>query len=300
MTLSIVFADFNFVELTIFVHGPFPYCPSNSFQALSPNRKTTQKPPTKPTFSSHHRPPPSLENPNPPYSASSVPKYGAVYSRRVVVVSSPSAAEECFTKNDVVLANRPPLLMSKHLGYNYTTMVTTPYGDHWRNLRRIGAIEIFSTTRLTMFLGIRQDGIKRMLVKLSRSSVQDFANVELGSVFSDMTFNIIMRMVAGKRYYGDDVTDEEEALRFRKNATEASSYGGAVHPGEFLPILNWFVKEGYEKKMKRIAKAMDELLQGLIDEHRSEKESRNTMIGHLLSLQSRSPSTTLTKLSNGS
>lgn len=129
-----------------------------------------------------------------------------------------------------------------------------------------------------------------MLVKLSRSSAQGFAKVELRSMFSEMTFNMVMRMVAGKRYYGqDDLSDEEEALRFRTTLKEASTYGGAVNPGDFLPILNWFVKEGYEKKVKRIASAMDELLQGLIDEHRSDKESRNTMIGHLLSLQQSQP-----------
>nr|TKR78881.1 cytochrome P450 family protein [Populus alba] len=32
-------------------------------------------------------------------------------SRRLLVVSSPSIAEECFTKNDVVFANRPRLLI---------------------------------------------------------------------------------------------------------------------------------------------------------------------------------------------
>ncbi|EXB59546.1 Isoflavone 2'-hydroxylase [Morus notabilis] len=221
-------------------------------------------------------------------------KYGPVFSlwfgsRRVVVVSSPSAVTECFTKNDVVLANRPPLLMSKHLGYNYTTMASSPYGDHWRNLRSIGAINIFSASRLTTFLGIRRDEIKRLLVKLSRNSMDGFARVELKSMFSEMTFNIIMRTVAGKRYYGDDVTDEDEAARFRKIMKEASAYGGAVNPGDFLPILNLFVKEGYEEKVKRIAKAADSFLQGLIDEHRIKKESRNTMIGHLLSLEESQP-----------
>ncbi|GMN34487.1 hypothetical protein TIFTF001_004710 [Ficus carica] len=221
-------------------------------------------------------------------------KYGPVFSlwfgsRLVVVVSSPSVVEECFTKNDIVLANRPPLLLTKHLGYNQTTVSTAPYGDHWRNLRRIGAIEIFSASRLKMFSGIRRDETKRLLIKLSRNSLEDFAKVELKSMLSEMTFNIIMRMVAGKRYYGDDVTDEEEALKFRKIMTEAVAYAGVQNPGDFFPILNWFGKEGYEKKVRRLANRTDAFLQGLIDEHRSRNVSRNTMIDHLLSLQESQP-----------
>jgi isoflavone 2'-hydroxylase len=149
-------------------------------------------------------------------------KYGHIFSLRfgsrlVVIVSSPSAVEECFTKNDIVLANHPPSLMAKIVGYKQTTVVASPYGDHWRNLRRISALEIFSTTRLNMLLGIRRDEIKHLLRKLGRNSCQDFAKVELKSMFSELTFNIIMRMVAGKRYYGygEDVKDEEEARQFR-------------------------------------------------------------------------------------
>ena len=89
-------------------------------------------------------------------------KYGNIFSLQfgsqlVVIVSSPSAVEECFTKNDIVLANRPRLLVGKHLGYNHTVVSTASYGDHWRNLRRISALEIFSTNRLNMFLGIRRE-----------------------------------------------------------------------------------------------------------------------------------------------
>ncbi|PON49943.1 Cytochrome P450, E-class, group I [Parasponia andersonii] len=227
-------------------------------------------------------------------------KYGQVFSLhfgscRVVVVSSPSAVEECFTKNDIVLANRPRLLMGKHLGYNYTTVVQSPYGDHWRNLRRIGAIEIFSSSRLKTFLGIRRDEIKRLLCKLSRNSLRGddgFAKVEMKSMFSELTFNIIMRMVAGKRYYGDEVSDVEEARKFRMIMKEAFTYGGAANPADFLPVLNWFGNEGnYEKRVKRLAKSIDAFLQGLIDEHRtsSTRGKNSTMIDHLLSLQESQP-----------
>ncbi|KAL5556878.1 hypothetical protein UlMin_039114 [Ulmus minor] len=222
-------------------------------------------------------------------------KYGAVFylwfgSRRVVVVSSPSAVEECFTKNDIVLANRPRFLMGKYLNYNYTTVAVAPYGDHWRNLRRIGTVEIFSSNRLNLFLDIRRDEIKRLLIKIYKKSILGFEKVELKSIFSELTFNIMMRMVAGKRYYGDDVTDEEEARRFKETMTEAFSYSGGANLGDFLPILNCIGWDGYEKKVKEISEKMDLILQGLIDEIRSGRlENRNTMVDHLLSLQESQP-----------
>ncbi|KAL5753057.1 hypothetical protein ACOSP7_023233 [Xanthoceras sorbifolium] len=224
-------------------------------------------------------------------------KYGPIFSLRfgshlVVVVSSASAAEECFTKNDIVLANRPKLLIGKHIHYNHTTLVQAPYGDHWRNLRRITAIEVLSSHRLNTFLSIRRDEIKRLLEKLSRASRQGFSKVELKTMFSELTFNVMMRMVAGKRYYGDDVEDEEEANRFRKIVKEAAAYGGASNPGDFLPILNWIDGGNFMNKVASLSKRIDEFLQGLINEHRSKKvglENTNTMIGHMLSLQESQP-----------
>ncbi|GLT69338.1 hypothetical protein SLA2020_414960 [Shorea laevis] len=193
-------------------------------------------------------------------------KYGQIFSLQfgsclVVIVSSPSAVEECFTKNDVVLANRPRFLAGKHLGYNNTTVTTSPYGDHWRNLRRITSLEIFSTNRLNMFLGIRRDEIKRLLIKLGR-----------------------------KRYYGygEDVKDEEEARQFREIMREASANGGASNPAEFVPILRWIDHGGLEKRMMKLAKKTDAFLQGLVDEKKGEEEG-NTMIHHMLSLQKSQP-----------
>ncbi|KAI7984569.1 Cytochrome P450 81Q32 [Camellia lanceoleosa] len=212
-------------------------------------------------------------------------------SRLVVVVSSPSAAEECFTKNDVVLANRPRLIIGKYFGYNYTSIGASSYGDHWRNLRRLMALEIFSTSRLNGFLSIRRDEIKLLLRRLYRNSSHDFARVELKSKFSELTFNIMMRMIAGKRYYGEDdeeLSNNEEAKEFREIVRQAFEYAGASYPGDFLPVLRWIDYQSFEKNLGRLYKKMDAFLQGLIDEHRRDK-SKNTMIDHLLSLQESQP-----------
>ncbi|CAL5422113.1 unnamed protein product [Camellia sinensis] len=212
-------------------------------------------------------------------------------SRLVVVVSSPSAVEECFTKNDVVLANRPRFTTGKYFGYNYTSIGASNYGDHWRNLRRLMALEILSTSRLNSFLSIRRDEIKHLLRRLYRNSSRDFARVALKSKFSELTFNIIMRMIAGKRYYGDDdeeLSNNEEAKEFREIMRQAFEYSGASYPGDFLPVLKWIDYQSFEKNLGRLHKKMDAFLQRLIDEHRRDK-SKNTMIDHLLSLQESQP-----------
>lgn len=116
-------------------------------------------------------------------------------------------------------------------------------------------------------------------------------------MFSDLTFNTIMRMVAGKRYYGDDadVTDVEEARRLRDVIKEISSFGlGSKESnlGDHVPLFRWIDYNGYQKRLREVGKKMDELFQGLIDEHRYKKERlerTNTLIDHLLESQKSQP-----------
>ncbi|CAA7032569.1 unnamed protein product [Microthlaspi erraticum] len=190
-------------------------------------------------------------------------------NRVAFVVSTFSLAEECFTKNDIVMADRPKFTFGRLVEYNCTTMATTSYGDHWRNLRRIGAIEIFSSLRLDSFLSIR------------------FAKVELRSLFGNFNINNILRMIAGKRFYGDGAEQDDEAKRVRQLLDEAVSSAGVGHASDYVPILRWFTS--YERGVKKLAVRVDEFLQGLVDEKRAQKEKGNTMIDHLLALQETEP-----------
>ncbi|KAF7849468.1 hypothetical protein BT93_L0762 [Corymbia citriodora subsp. variegata] len=224
--------------------------------------------------------------------------YGPVLSLRfgacpVIIVSSASIAEECFTQNDVVLANRPPSLVNKHLGYNYSTIMAAPYGDHWRNLRRICTAEIFSSHRLNVSLGIRKDEVKRLLRKLLLCrSGGSFTSVELRVALTELTFNVIMRIMAGKRYYGEDVSHVEEAVKFRDMMREILRHSGRSYAGDYLPPLRWIDYDGYMNRMSKLGKMTDEFLQGLIDEHRkkdSKEEEEKSMIDHLLVKQASQP-----------
>ncbi|XP_023513121.1 cytochrome P450 81D11-like [Cucurbita pepo subsp. pepo] len=217
--------------------------------------------------------------------------YGDIFSLRfgsrlVVVVSSPSLVQECFTMNDIVLANRPLLGTGKHLAYNHTTMAVAPYGDHWRNLRRIGALEIFSTSRLNLFMGIREDEVKCLMLRLRGSSSEEFTLVEPETMFLDLMYNVIMRMVAGNKPYEHDKGRSRE---FRELVTKIMAVGGTTNPGDFIPILNWIDPTGLEKKIMKLGQKMDELLQELVDGIRYQKGAGNTMIHRLLHLQKNEP-----------
>ncbi|KAG9135845.1 hypothetical protein Leryth_002562 [Lithospermum erythrorhizon] len=219
-------------------------------------------------------------------------EYGPIFSlsfgsRLVVVVSNPSAVEECFMKNDIIFANRPSTLAGKYIGYNESNLAGLPYGDEWRNLRRLAAEEIFSPTRLKNFQSIRQDETKRLLQSLFESSKQMSSfKVELKSKFSEMTFNVILRMIAGKRYFGDE-SNKQEAKKLRVLINDLFEQADASNPEDLLPFLQWIDFRGLEKSLAMLGKKLDGFFQELVDEHR--KEKRNTMISHLLALQESDP-----------
>ncbi|KAL7245346.1 hypothetical protein ACSBR2_000635 [Camellia fascicularis] len=228
-------------------------------------------------------------------------RYGPVLllrfgSRRVLLVASPSAAEECFTQNDIVFANRPRLLVGKHLGYNFTSMAWAPYGDHWRNLRRIASLELLSSHRLQILSHIRVDEIQSLIHRLYKdSAVNPDQAVNMKSAFFELTFNVMTRMIAGKRYYGEGVENSDEAKRFQEIVSETGQLGAEKNVGDFFPFVRWFGIKGSEKKLIDLHEKRDKFMQDLIEQHRSNEsgfgggERKRTMIEILLSLHDTEP-----------
>ncbi|XP_047953596.1 cytochrome P450 81Q32-like [Salvia hispanica] len=218
-------------------------------------------------------------------------KYGAVLSlkfglRRVLLITSPSAAEECFTTNDVVFANRPSTLSTKHFSYNNTTLSIAPYGPLWRNLRRLAALHIFSPARVAAFSATRRTELTLFIKDLGRDPSTP---VDLKSKFIELAFNVLSMTIAGKRYYGENVGDAAEARRVRFIMREMLEHSGNANLGDLLPFLQWFDFQGLEKRFADLMKKLDKFMQELVDERRSGAASSGTMIDHLLSLQEEEP-----------
>ncbi|XP_073005917.1 cytochrome P450 81Q32-like [Typha latifolia] len=125
------------------------------------------------------------------------------------------------------------------------------------------------------------------------SNVSTFAKVELKSRLFELSLNVMMRMMAGKRYCGEEGEGSDSARRFRGVVEELFARAGASSLSDFLPILGFF--RGVNREMKRLSAAIDEFSQRLIDEERRENKDKGgerkkkTMIADLLSLQETDP-----------
>ncbi|XP_042483811.1 cytochrome P450 81Q32-like [Macadamia integrifolia] len=213
-------------------------------------------------------------------------------SRRVLLVSSPSAAEECFTTNDIVFANRPRFLSGKYLGFDYTVLALAPYGQHWRNLRRLTTLEIFSSTRLQMFSKTRTNEVHSLLQRLLAIAGNSSETQDMKSMFFELTLNNMMMMIAGKRYYGDNVGVLDKAKHFQELVEEIFGAGGVSNIEDFLPLLKWVNFNGLEKKLVRLQKKRDQFMKELIEEHRmarTQSKDEKSLLDVLLSLQEDDP-----------
>ena len=108
----------------------------------------------------------------------------------------------------------------------------------------------------------------------------------------------MLRTIAGKRYYGKEVVDQE-AKQFQIIMREVIELQGSSNLNDFLPVLQWVDFQGLEKRMVILKKKMDMFFQNLVDEHKRMRSSASsqsvnevtkmTLIDVMLSLQEIEP-----------
>ncbi|KAI3451538.1 hypothetical protein Pfo_008203 [Paulownia fortunei] len=175
-------------------------------------------------------------------------KYGPVFTirlgvYRVLVVSSWELAKELFTTCDVAVSSRPRLRAAKHLGYNFAVFGFSPYGAYWRELRKLVSVELLLSRRMELLSHIRVSETMQSINELyklweEKKDGSGSVMVNMKQWFGDL--NVVLRMVAGKRFHGGRA-DAEETRRCR---------------------------ERHEKKMKETAKELDRIVGGWLAEHR--------------------------------
>ncbi|KAM0967884.1 hypothetical protein ACFX2A_016611 [Malus domestica] len=211
-------------------------------------------------------------------------KYGPLYTIRLgvypsLVISSSEIAKECFTTNDLKVNSRPKMAVVDHIGYNYAMFGFAPSGPYWREIRKITTLELLSNRRVELLKHIRVSEVTTFLKELhetwstrKKQSSKSGVVVELKQWFGDMSLNVIVRMVAGKRYsVAADEDEKKEALRVQNALREFFHFVGLFLVGDAVPYLRWLDLGGHEKAMKKTAKELDAIVGEWVEEHKQRR-----------------------------
>ncbi|GLU04355.1 hypothetical protein SLE2022_215060 [Rubroshorea leprosula] len=166
-------------------------------------------------------------------------KYGSIYSirlgiRQAVVVSSWQIAKELFTTKDMAVASRPKSIATKIMGYNHAMFAFAPYGPYWREVRKMTTLKLLSNRQIDLLKHVQVTEVEAWLKELhkfwkGRNDGSSRVLVDMKKWFKDLTMNVILRVIAGKRSFGAGAEgDEEEVKRCQKATIEVMRFDADV------------------------------------------------------------------------
>ncbi|KAJ4846383.1 hypothetical protein Tsubulata_043423 [Turnera subulata] len=182
---------------------------------------------------------------------------------RFIISSHPETAKEIL--NSSAFADRPVKESAYELLF-HRAMGFAPYGEYWRNLRRISATYLFSPKRIASFGEFRRDiGLK--MVKEIRGLVERNGEVEVRKVLHFGSLNNVMMSVFGKSYeFGDE--NNGDARELEGLVKEGYELLGIFNWSDHLPILGWLDLQGVRRRCKKLVAKVNVFVGKIIEEHR--------------------------------
>ncbi|CAL1385453.1 unnamed protein product [Linum trigynum] len=182
-----------------------------------------------------------------------------------IVISTPEAAKLVMKTHDLAFASRPYLLAADILYHGRKDIAFAPYGDHWRQMRKICTLELFSAKRVQSFRHIREEEVSNLVASLTRSAAAGMP-VDLTRMVSTVTSAITSRAAFGK---AQELTDA-----FMIVVDNASDVLGGFRISDLYPSFKLLpVLTGFKAKLEKMREASDSVLDQIIDEHKARRRA---------------------------
>ncbi|KAL5802243.1 hypothetical protein ACOSQ4_030548 [Xanthoceras sorbifolium] len=174
-----------------------------------------------------------------------------------IVVSSPETAKEIMKHHDINFAQRPHLLAAEIATYGYTDIAFAPYGDYWRQLRKICTLELLSSKRVQSFRSIREEEVSNVI----RSTA---SNAGLPINFTQILYSLTNDITA-RAAFGGKCKDQKAFILITKKLTEL--LGGFSLADMFPSVKLLGVLSGMRSELQRVCQEADKILDNIINEH---------------------------------
>uniref|UniRef100_A0ACD5ZNV2 Uncharacterized protein n=1 Tax=Avena sativa TaxID=4498 RepID=A0ACD5ZNV2_AVESA len=211
----------------------------------------------------------------------------------VLVASSPAAAREIMKTQDATFASRTVTSMLQLAYRGAEGVVFAPYGDGWRQLRKICTQELLSAGRVQSFRAVREEELGGLLCAVA-DAASSFSPVNLDERLSAYVAESTVRAIIGSQF-----RQRETYLQMLQDSLK-------IVPGMTLPDLFpssrlVLLLSSVPRRMEYNRQRMNCLMDTIIQEHHQEagrKDKDKDLLDVLLRLQkeamgsSQSPLTT--------
>ncbi|XP_020239682.1 cytochrome P450 71D9 [Cajanus cajan] len=197
-------------------------------------------------------------------------KYGPLMHLKLgevptVVVSSPVYAKEVMKTHDHIFASRPHVLAAEIMDYNFKGVAFTPYGDYWRQMKKIMTLELLSSKRVQSFQPIREEVLTDFIKWIATKEGESF------NITKEMTSTVFT--ITARTALGNKCRHHQKLISVVKEATIIS---GGFDLGDLYPSAKWLQHmSGLKPKLEKLHQQADQIMQQIINEHR-ESKSRAT------------------------
>nr|XP_048318138.1 cytochrome P450 71B37-like [Ziziphus jujuba var. spinosa] len=203
-------------------------------------------------------------------------KYGPVMLLHLggiptVILSSPEAAKTALKVHDLNCCSRPSPAGPRRLTYNFRDIVFAPYGDYWREMRKICVLELFSTKRVQSYRSIREEEVESLMNFITECSTSS-TPVNLTEKLFALTASMIFKIAFGKSFQGSNFDNH----RFHEVIHESEALLGSYFASECFPYVGWIIDRisGMHQRLEGIFKELDNFFQQVIDDHQSSERKR--------------------------
>uniref|UniRef100_A0A5B6YIA0 Cytochrome P450 78A5 n=1 Tax=Davidia involucrata TaxID=16924 RepID=A0A5B6YIA0_DAVIN len=192
---------------------------------------------------------------------------------RFVISSHPETAKDILNSSD--FADRPVKESAYELLF-HRAMGFAPYGEYWRNLRRISATHLFSPKRISGFGDFRRKIGLGMVSKIKDSMVRN-GEVEIKRVLHFGSLNNVMMSVFGRCYdFGENGgSDVDDGSELEGLVSEGYELLGIFNWSDHFPLLGWLDLQGVRKRCRELVAKVNVFVEKIIEEHRMKRVAGN-------------------------
>ena len=190
-----------------------------------------------------------------------------------LVVSSSQMAKEIMKTHDHIFASRPALKAARILHYGTRDMAFAPYGEYWRQMRKITVTNLLNMRKVQSFHAARKKEVLHLIDKIvSHASSHPLQPLNMSQVLFSFSNDILCRAILGEFSREQEGRNEMFMELIEENVILFSQ----VNLEDFFPSLGWLDSVfGLDERVKKNFKRWDDALSRMVEEHKTKKQDGN-------------------------